>query len=269
MQDTFDLSHAVSLTAGFKAEHDPYVGTSLLPDVRISIKPVESTMLWSSVSRAVRSATPFDEDVHEAVPGVTLSGNRDFRTEKLNAYELGIRSQPLSGLSFSLTGFYHHYDDLRTAEIGSGPGLNLFWGNQLAGHSYGVEAWGNVSPLPWWTLSAGATFQREDFHFRPGATAPFIGTFQNGIDPGHWFTVDFSVNLGRSITFDLHFRAVGRLVEADVPAYSEMGGRIAWNVSDHLQLAVSGSNLLHAHHVEYFGGDAIPRKVLIGLQWRP
>ncbi len=41
VQDTLDLSHAVSLTGGFKAEHDPYVGTSLLPDVRISIKPVE------------------------------------------------------------------------------------------------------------------------------------------------------------------------------------------------------------------------------------
>ncbi len=269
VQDTLDLSHAVSLTGGFKAEHDPYVGTSLLPEVRISIKPVESTMLWSSVSRAVRSATPFDEDAHEAAPGVTLTGNRDFRTEKLTAYELGVRSQPLSGLSFSLTGFYHHYDDLRTAEIAPGPGLNLFWGNQLAGSSHGIEAWANMSPLPWWTLSAGATLQREDFHFKPGATAPVIGTFQNGIDPTHWITFDSSMNLGRSVTFDLHFRAVGRLIEADVPAYAELGGRLAWNVSDHLQLAVSGSNLLHAEHVEYFGGDAIPRKVLVGLQWRP
>lgn len=269
VQDTFDLSHAVSVTGGLKAEHDPYVGTNLLPDVRISIKPVGSTMFWGAVSRAVRSATPFDEDVHEAAPGVTLSGNGDFRTEKLTAYELGVKSQPLSDLSFSLTGFYHHYNDLRTAEIAAGPGLNLFWGNQLAGHSYGIEAWANVSPLSWWTLSAGATLQREEFHFKPGATAPFIGTFQNGIDPGHWITFDSSMNLGRSVTFDLNFRAVGRLVEADVPAYSQLGGRLAWNVSDHLQLAVSGSNLLHAHHVEYFGGDAIPRKVLVGLQWRP
>ena len=126
-----------------------------------------------------------------------------------------------------------------------------------------------MSPLPWWTLSAGATLQREDFHFKPGATAPVIGTFQNGIDPTHWITFDSSMNLGRSVTFDLHFRAVGRLIEADVPAYAELGGRLAWNVSDHLQLAVSGSNLLHAEHVEYFGGDAIPRKVLVGLQWRP
>jgi iron complex outermembrane receptor protein len=269
VQDTFDLSKSVSVTAGLKAEHDPYVGTSLLPDVRISIKPVESTMIWGAVSRAVRSATPFDEDVHEAAPGVTLSGNRDFRTEKLTAYELGVRSQPLPALSFSATGFYHRYDDLRTAEIAPGPGLNLFWGNKLEGHSYGLEAWGNANPLPWWTLSAGITLQKEDFHFKPGATAPFIGTFQNGIDPGHWVTVDSSMNLGRWVTFDLHLRAVGRLEQADVPAYAELGGRLAWNVSDHLSLALSGSNLLHAHHVEYFQGDAIPRKVLVGLEWHP
>jgi iron complex outermembrane receptor protein len=269
VQDTFDLSDKVSLTAGLKAEKDPYVGTSVLPDVRIAVRALESTMLWAAVSRAVRSATPFDEDVREAVPGVTLNGNREFRTEKLTAYELGLRSQPSSGLSFSATGFYHDYDDLRTVEIGPGPGLNLFWANRLAGHSYGVDAWASASPLPWWTLSAGATLQKEHFRFRPGATAPFIGTYQNGIDPSHWLTLQSSMNLGRSLTFDLNLRAVGRLEQADVPAYAELGGRLAWNVSDHLQLAVSGSNLLHAQHVEYYQGDAIPRKVLVGIQWRP
>ena len=163
---------------------------------------------------------------------MTLSGNREFRTEKLTAYEIGVRSKPLSGLAFSATGFYHRYGDLRTAEVGAGPGLNLFWGNNLAGHSYGVEAWASASPLPWWTLSAGATLQRENFHFKPGATAPFIGTFQNGIDPGHWITLQSSMNLGRAFVFNLDVRAVGRLEQAGVPAYAELGGHLAWNVSD-------------------------------------
>jgi iron complex outermembrane receptor protein len=258
----------VTLTAGLKAEHDPYVGTSLLPDVRIEITPAQSTLLWAAVSHAVRSATPFDEDVRESAPGVTLTGNRNFLTEKLTAYELGLRSQPLSGLSFSATGFYHHYDDLRSVEVGPGPGLNLFWGNELAGHSYGLEAWASARPLSWWTLSAGATLQKEQFHFKPGATAPFIGTTQNGTDPDHWLTLQSSMNLGRSVAFDLNFRAVGRLADSDVPAYAELGGRLAWNASDHLQLSLSGANLLHARHVEYPGGDAIERKILVGLEWR-
>jgi iron complex outermembrane receptor protein len=269
VQDTFAVSRAVSVTAGLKAEHDPYVGTSLLPDVRLSIKPADSLLLWGAVSHAVRSATPFDEDVQERVPGVTLTGNPDFRTEKLTAYELGVRSQPLSMLSFSVTGFYHHYNDLRTIELGSGPGLNLHWGNELAGHSYGVEAWASAKPLPWWTLSAGATLLREDFHFKADATAPFIGASQNGADPRHRFTFQSSMNLGRSFMLDVNLRSVGRLKDSDVPAYAELGGRLGWKLSDRLLVTLTGSNLLHAHHVEYPGGDAVSRKVLAGLQWRP
>ena len=53
VQDTFDLSQALSVTAGLKAERDPYVGTSLLPDVRLAVKPSDSTMVWAAVSRAV------------------------------------------------------------------------------------------------------------------------------------------------------------------------------------------------------------------------
>jgi iron complex outermembrane receptor protein len=269
VQDTFDLSRLVSLTAGLKAEHDPYVGTSLLPDLRLAITPAQSTLLWAAVSHAVRSATPFDEDVRESAPGITLTGDRNFQTEKLTAYELGLRLRPLSGLSFSATGFYHHYDDLRSVELGPGPGLNLFWGNELAGHSYGLEAWASARPFSWWTLSAGATLQKEQFHFKPGASAPFIGTTQNGTDPDHWLTLQSSMNLGRSVTLDLNLRAVGRLADSDVPAYAELGGRFAWNASDHLQLSLLGANLLHAQHVEYPGGDAIGRKILVGLEWRP
>ena len=271
VQDSFALSKGFTITGGLKAEHDPYVGTSLLPDIRLSLKATHSTMLWAAVSHAVRSPTPFDEDVQENAGGglVSLIGNRDFLTEKLTAYEVGVRSQPLTGLSFSVTGFYHRYDDLRTVELGTGPAfLNLYWGNGLAGHSYGVEAWASASPLPWWTLSAGAMIQREDFHFKPGASG-IIGTSQDGVDPNHRFTLQSSMDLGRSVMLDLFFRDVGRLQDGGVPAYAELGGKLAWNVSDHLQLSLSGANLLHAEHVEYPGGDAIPRSVLVGLQWRP
>lgn len=269
-QDTVALSRAVNVTAGVKAERDPYVGTSVLPDLRVAYKANKSTLLWGAISRAVRSPTPFDEDVHESAAGgaITLRGDPDFRTEKLTAYELGLRAQPLSGLSFSLTGFYHHYDDLRTVEVGPGPGFNLYWSNNLAGRSYGVEAWASASPLPWWTLSAGATFLTEHLHFKAGATLPQLGTWQNGVDPGHQFTLRSSMDLGRSVMFDVDLRAVGRLHHADVPAYAELGGRLAWNASEHLTLSISGQNLLHAHHVEYPGGDAIPRTILAGIQWR-
>ena len=269
VQDTFAISSAVSVTAGLKAERDPYVGWSLLPDIRVSLKPAESTMIWAAVSHAVRSPTPFDEDVQERVPGVTLSGNREFVTEKLTAYELGVRTQPMTGASLSVTGFYHHYDDLRSVGLTDGPpGLNLIWLNGLAGHTYGMEAWASAQPLSWWTISAGATLLREKFHYKPGVTG-LVGTFENGVDPKRTFNLRSSMNFTPSFKLDLDLRSYSRLQHADVPAYTELGGRLAWDVSNHLTLSVSGRNLLHRSHVESPGGDAISRTVLAGLQWRP
>jgi len=180
-----------------------------------------------------------------------------------------VKAQPVRQLSFSATGFYHQYNDLRSVELISGPAfLNLQWGNGLKGKSYGLEAWASASPLEWWTLSAGAMLQHQNFHFKQGASG-IVGTSQNGTDPEHQFTLRSSMDLGRAVTFDLDFRAVGRLKGAAVPAYAELGGRLAWAVSDHLTLSVTGANLLHDRHVEYAGGDAISRKVLAGLEWRP
>ena len=72
---------------------------------------------------------------------------------------------------------------------------------------------------------------------------------------------------------DLDLRAVaalgtGKFATGGVPAYAELGGRLAWTVSNHFELVLSGANLLHDRHVEYPAGDAIPRKILVGLQWR-
>jgi iron complex outermembrane receptor protein len=271
VQDSFALTPALTVIAGLKAEHDPYVGFSLLPNLRVAVKPADNLLLWGSVARAVRSPTPFDEDVQERVGNViAISGNRHFRTEKLTSSELGIRAQPVSAVSLSITGFYHRYDDLRTIEIGTGTAdINFLWGNKLKGHSYGVEAWASASPLPWWTLSAGATLLHERFRFKEGATAPFIGTFQNGVDPSHVLTLRSSMDLGSSVKLDADLRSVGRLHHSDIASYTELGGRLAWNVTDRLALTVSGANLLHRRHVEYPGGDAIPRKVLAGVEWRP
>jgi iron complex outermembrane recepter protein len=270
VQDSFNITRETAITAGLKAEHDPFAGFSLLPNLRVAVTASDALLLWGAASRAVRSPTPFDTDVQERLGDViAISGNPDFRTEKLTAFELGARAQPHSTVSLSVTAFYHLYDDLRSIEVGTGTAaLNLFWGNKLRGHTEGIEAWASARPLSWWTLSAGATLLREKFHYKAGATGQFLDTAQNGVDPRHTFTLRSSMDLGRSVMLDFDFRAIGRLRNGDIPAYAELGGRLAWNLSDRLSLSLSGANLLHRRHVEYPGGDAISRKVLVGLQWR-
>jgi iron complex outermembrane receptor protein len=267
VQDSFSLSPKLTLIAGLKLEKNPYAGVSLLPELRVAWKPAPTTLIWGAVSRAVRSPTPFDVDVRERAGLLTLSGNPEFRTEKLTAFELGLRIQPTRTFSLSATAYYHRYDDLRSVEITPGPGLNLIWGNGLKGNSYGLDAWADWRPTRWWTLSAGVTLIEQKFRSKPGASG-LLGVAQLGTDPSHQFKLRSSVNVGSQLKLDLDFRAVASLPNTSVPAYQELGGRIAWLATPGVTLSVSGSNLLHDDHQEYPGGGRIPRKVMGGLELR-
>ena len=264
-QDSFALTPALSATAGLKVEHLPYAGTSLSPELRLAWKPLATTLVWASVERAVRSPTPFDDTVQERAGFVSLSVNPQFRTEKLVAAELGVRAQPVRTFSFSVTGFFHHYDDLRTVELVPAPGFVLTWGNGLAGNSYGIEAWADWRPASWWTLSAGGTWLEEDFHFKPGASG-IVGVSQLGSDRPYQAKLRSSMNLAKRLTLDVDFRAAGPLPNPRVRAFQEAGARLAWEAAPGVTLSVSGTNLIHDWHQEYPGGDLIPRRVMAGLE---
>jgi len=265
----WSFTSTAKLTLGLKIEKDPYAGATILPDARLSWKPGDAVLLWGAVSRAVRSPTPFDRDVVEA-PGGTpfLVGNDSFRTEKLTAFEAGTRVQLSSRASLSASAYYNLYDDLKAIDFTPSL-LQLTWTNAMKGHSYGLEAWGDLSLTNWWKLGAGIALLHEDLRFKPGATG-ILGTAQAGDDPRHQETVSSTFNVGRALTIEANFRHVGRLPDPHVPAYSELGGRIAWRLNDRLQLSVSGLNLLHAWHQELpeQSANQVPRSVFAGLKWR-
>jgi len=264
------FARGAKLTLGVKLEKDPYVGTSLLPTARLAWKPGDAFLLWSSVSRAVRSPTPFDRDVVEARNGVPLLvGGANFRTEKLTAFEAGTRIQAASNAAFSLSAYYNLYDDLKALEITPVTTIPLYWANAIKGHAYGVEAWGDISLTRWWKLRAGLTLLHEQFRFKPGASG-FLGANQVGNDPPRQATLSSAFNLGRHVSIDANLRYVGTLPRPVVPSYYELGGRIGWRVNDQLQLSVSGMNLLHKWHQELPASVAtqVPRSILAGLKWR-
>jgi iron complex outermembrane receptor protein len=267
-QDSITLTDALTLTVGTKFENDPYAGLSVLPSVRLAYRPNDPLMLWAAVSRAIRSPTPFDRDVVEKVAGITLlAGDPAFTTEKLTAYETGVRFDPGDRMSLSVSGFYNVYDDLRSIEPTGSP-FPLLWGNGMRGDTYGVEAWGALQALAWWRLSAGLDVMHESLGFQPGASG-FFGVRQAGDDPHVQAQLRSSMDLGPRVQLDATLRHVGRLPDPAVPAYTELNLRLAWNVTDHVQLAVTGFNLLHDRHREFPSpASAVPRSLLAELQWR-
>jgi iron complex outermembrane receptor protein len=269
VQGSVALTDNVTLIAGIKAEHLPYAGISLAPELRLSWKPASEVLQWASADRAMRSPTPFDKEVHELHPPlITLNGNPQFRTEKLTSFELGTRLQPARSFSMSLTGFYHRYEDLRSIELGQGPfALNLMWGNNIKGDLYGIEAWADWQVTPWWTLSGGATVLQRDLRFAPGASG-LLGLGQAGNDPPYTAKLRSSINPMPDVSFDIDARAVGPLHLSDVPAYLELDGRVAWQVTPAIAVSLSGTSLLHDRHQEYPAADYVPRRIMGGLELR-
>jgi len=181
-----------------------------------------------------------------------------------------LRTEPAPGLSFSLSAFYNEYDDLRTIEFDSGPAtLNLTWGNNLEGNTYGFEAWADYQALPWWHLSASFNALSEHFRFKPGASG-LLGTAQLGDDPSMSATLRSSMNLTGDLGLDADLRYVGPLPDPQVPDYLELNTTLWWNLSDTTRLSLSGFNLLHARHLEFPASEAnaVPRSFAVGLQWR-
>src|SRR5262249_18896742 len=147
----------LKLTLGSKFEHNDFTGFEIQPSGRLAYIPDSRQVIWASISRAVRTPTRLETDVQLRITPngpIILSGNPDFHSEDLVAYELGYRVRPSRNVSFDLTPFYNVYHELRTLEpIGAGP-VPLAFGNKREGNTYGFEAVARYEPFDWWELSA-------------------------------------------------------------------------------------------------------------------
>lgn len=268
-QDTVALSSTLKATLGLKLENGPYTGTTLLPNVRFAWQLQPNALIWAAASRAIRSPTPFDTEVMETVgTALFLVGDANYKIEKVTAVEFGTRFQPTSDMSVSVSTFYNAYDDLRSIEITPVTFLPLTWGNNIKGHTYGVEAWADFNVTDWWRLTAQYGLLLGDFRFKPGASQ-LLGISQVRNDPKHNASLRSSMNIGSNLTLDADLRHVSKRPEPRVNAFTELNARVGWRVSDTLQLFVAGANLLHKSHFEYAEprSNRIPRRVLVGLQW--
>ncbi|HEY2033575.1 MAG TPA: TonB-dependent receptor [Rhizomicrobium sp.] len=268
VQDQMSLSNDFDLILGLKLEDDPYSGVTPMPSVRASWRVDDDNMLWAAVSRAIRSPTPFDTHVGEDLGTVRfLNGNPDFLPEKLTAYELGYRGQLSNNASLSVSAFDDEYENLKSIEIDPVTVFPLHWGNRMKGRVFGVEAWATYEAADWWRLSAGANIQNESFEFKPGASG-ILGLAQQGNDPHHQASLRSSMDLSDSVSFDADFRYVGRLPNPHVPSYVELNARLGWMITDRIELAISGYNLLHDQHQEFEPGDMVKRSFFVDTRWK-
>jgi iron complex outermembrane receptor protein len=256
LQDTISLSRTLNLIVGTKYEHDAYTHGQLLPDARLSWKVSDSNLLWTAVSQAVRAPSRIDRDLFEEEGPVVLLHGGDFQDERLTAYELGYRSQPSAKSSLSISTFYNVYSDLRSVQYSPGTAFPLMFANGMSGDTDGLEAWGNYQMSERWRMSAGGNWLHENLHFDPGSDN-IGGIALAGDDPSYQIALRSTMTFARGGLLYLDLRHIGALPSPASPSYTELNAHLSWTASHAITLALTGSNLIHPHHLE-FGTTSAP-----------
>jgi iron complex outermembrane receptor protein len=268
VQDRWSVADNLTATFATSLEHNPWTGAEVLPSLRLAWDVTPDTLLWGSASRAVRAPSRIDREfVQPAQPPRIVDGGPNFESEIANVYELGIRSQPLRTLSYSLTLFQHDYKRLRSLAPTSS-GLQIE--NGFEGRTRGAEAWARLRASEHWRIDAGATLLRQNIGLRPGAV-DVAGVQNLGNDPRYWGTVRSSLDLTSRHAWELSVRRVGARPMPAVPAYTAVDTRLAWTFAPNAELALIVQNLLDGRHAEWgpVGNRVeLERAFLLQLRWR-
>jgi iron complex outermembrane receptor protein len=259
----------LNLTLGSKMEHNDYTGLEFEPSGRIAWTIDPRQVLWSAVSRAVRTPSRVDTDFR--VPGeppYLFSGDRDFKSEEVVALELGYRVRPYQKLALSVATFYNFYDNIRSLEpVGTNSYLVQ---NKNRAESWGAEFSGTYQPTGWWRLRGGYTYLNRYVRRAEGGLDLNRGRAE-GNDPQNQVVIQSMLNLPYAFELDLTGRYVDSLPSPHVPAYLAFDARLGWRPNEYLEFSLAGQNLWDNRHPE-FGSQTsrqeIPRSIYGKVTWR-
>jgi iron complex outermembrane receptor protein len=271
------LPNRLKLTLGTKIEQEHYDGVNFQPAVRTAWTPTGSQTIWASVSRAVRTPSRIDVEFYAPEPPVNpltlkFAGSPDFGSEKLLAYELGYRIQPIEAVSLSLAGFYNQYDDMRSVEIPHPDILNptVEFLNGLIGDSRGVEISGRVQAFPWWTLRAGYTYLEKDIWTKDGHL-DFTNPRGEWNDPSHQVSFQSMTDLPAGFQVNVQGYYVDDLPLPAVQGRFAYDAGLVW-IHGNVEVSLQGRNLADDRDPEFAVKDRVvqevPRSVYGRIAWR-
>src|SRR5439155_22345512 len=224
---------------GSKLDRNDYSGFNTQPNVRLLYSPGTKHALWSAVSRALRVPSRVESDlaltalVDPTTPTFArVTGRKDFRPERLTAYELGYRVQATERLFVDLALFHDDYVRLLSLEPGApftetspAPShtiVPLVFGNGMTADAQGAELAWDWRAAATWRLTGSYAYL--DLNLAPAADSLDATTEAStkGASPRHLADLRSSLDLPRNFALDVTLRYVGRLPSQAVEAYTEM-----------------------------------------------
>jgi iron complex outermembrane receptor protein len=281
VQDSYDaVPGRLRVVLGTRFERNDYTGVELQPSARLLWRAAPRHSLWAAVTRAVRTPSRVERDLSLTLalsPGTpafarVVGGDR-FTTEKALSVEAGYRAQPGESLVVDMAVFHTRYPNLLSLEPGAPlvedgfPIVPFLIANGLRGRVSGIETAVDVRPAEWLVVRAGHDYLNMALEPASGS-ADTTSSAAEDASPRHRLHLRATLRSpGRPLSLDARWRRVARLPAQDVPAYSELDLRLAWQPRERLELAVAGRNLLHSHHAEFGSLTRVERSVFAEATW--
>ncbi|MFZ2958028.1 MAG: TonB-dependent receptor [Candidatus Ozemobacteraceae bacterium] len=250
------------LTLGMSLDHNNYTHYEVQPTVRLLYTPDPQTGIWTSYSRGVRTPSRLERGASmmtvasaPPMPVVIASTLDNTAGEKLDSFEYGYRRQFSSNLNLDLSGFVFKYYDLINGNGGIPsvvfpPGYLLVPGRLENESSATVQ--GGETSLDWnaskkWRLKTSYSLTRTDLHKPAGGQDPDVS---NNV-PSHLLTILSSVDLNPHLAWDTWMRQAAHIETGDIPGYTTVDTRLAWNAKKNLELSIVCQNMFDKKHREF------------------
>jgi len=280
--------------AGLRTSYDTASRLQFQPTGRLLWTPNANLTTWAAVSRAVHTpsvvelglaATLSAVPVPEGLFGlVQMVSNPDARPETALSYEAGQRVQVSRTVSFDLSTFYTIHQHLE-GDASFAPYFVPAAGTDLAhlvipleqtnvryGASEGYELSATWTVIPRWRLTAGSDWLRIHTHAYPGVDATDTVT-DGGTSPHYQYEFRSMLDLTKKLQFDTAAYFVSALPEENVPSHFRLDARLAWRLTERIELATGVNDALDPQHPEMYsqrltGLEAVQRNIYGKMTWR-
>jgi iron complex outermembrane receptor protein len=292
VRDEIKLARSAWFTIGTKLEHNAYTGFEYEPGAQFVWTPTDRQTIWLSASQAIRQPSRQDTDLQYDIAVIPLEGsnfgvlkfinNKNIRAEQLRDYETGYRAQVTKRLSLDVAAFRSYYRRLETTDPGDpyfvdSPGpphavfpLNL--GNGARARTYGGEVFATWNVTRRWRISPGYSLAHVKVIQNPLSQNSTAGAIP-GDTPEHQIQFRSSLGLRSNLDWDTSLYFVGRLSDAQVPAYTRLDMQLRWRPLESVEFSIAGQNLLMGRHMELddafeVKGTQVQRSVFGRITWR-
>jgi iron complex outermembrane receptor protein len=249
-QDEFHIiPDKLSLTAGIKVEYNDITGVEYEPNVRLKYKPTENQTLWAAVSRSVLVPTlkagydGYRQPDNIGALNTYDLGNPNIKSAPVMSYELGYRIQPVKRVSVDIATYYNHYSGLQNQVQ---TGTVYTWENAFQAETYGGEASVTFQPVD----SLRLTAFYAHMHINEWGAVPDTDVLHGS--PQNQAGLHASWDITKRVSADGQLRYVDQVAGAKPYVTGDL--RLAYRITDNVELAVVGQNLFKPNHVELGAG---------------